>query len=151
MPKEVDFPILPHLKKYIYQFYKIDKNMPVRVTVRSSLGIAMKHVLRERKKVNRKVLDRYTERITFSLSDSFANLELRSSFIIQFNVEYDRVFKENMRTWIMAQYDSGINNRLSIMNFLKFYNIKESEYSYDSAQRDWTRFKNQEYEREINM
>lgn len=149
MPKIVDFPILPHLKKYIYTFYRLDKSEPVPVNMRSSIGIAMKHILREKKKVNKKDIDRYSERVSFDLCDRLGRFQLKYSLVIQFNIEYDRVFKENLRQWVMAQFENGVNNRVAVMNFLKYYNIKEDEYSYESAYRDWLRFKRKEYDRKL--
>lgn len=146
MSKEIEFPILPHLKKYIYKFYRLEVSTPVKVTMHSSLGIAMKHVLREKKKANKKDLDRYAERMLFILPSDMCTLEIRSSFVVNFNVHYDRIFKEQMRQWVQAQWEAGINNRVALQNFLAYYNIKDHEYSYDNAQRDWLRFKNKEYD-----
>lgn len=142
----IDFPIFPHLKKFIYSFYDYPTSEPIEINMRMSLGIAMKHVLREKKKANLKNLERYEERIQLLIGGEFLDLELRPAYIVNFNMHYDRMFKEFMYTWIKAQELSGINNRQSIQAFLQRFNIKENEYSYDAAQRQWLRFKNKEYE-----
>lgn len=141
--KEVSFPIYPHLKKFIYQFYSIPKDQMVRVTMRTSMGIAMKHLLREKKKANLKEVERYTDRLCLLLVGEFEDLECRPSFIANFNIHYDRIFKEKLCIWVIAQHEVAIPASRSIKNFLEHFNIKESEYSYETAQRHWLRFRNE--------
>ncbi len=144
--KERTISTYPHLKKFIYKFYDIHKDEPVRITMRSSMGIAMKHALKEKKKVHPKEIERMRAHMNVVISSHrLADMELRLSILHNWNLEYDRIFKEHLCTWVKAQFNAGINNRQGILNFLAEYNIKESEYSYDNAQRHWLRFKNKEY------
>lgn len=144
-PNLVTVSILPHLKKFIYKFYDLPKDQPVKVEMTSSMGIAMKFALRDKKKLHRNYSDKLNEEsIQFELCHRLKKLSLSPALIKSFNQHYHRIFKEQMRLWVMAQWEVGINNRQAIMSFLKYFNIKENEYSYESAQRDWLRFKNKE-------
>lgn len=146
MSKEVDLSILPHLKKFIYKFYDLPEGLPVEVNLKNGMGIAMKHVLREKKKLHKSYNERLSDSITFVISSDLAHLSLTPAFLLNFNLHFDRIFKEHLRQWVIAQWELGISNRQAIKNFLNCYKIKESEYSYDNAQRDWLRFKNKEYD-----
>lgn len=148
MKKVVDFPIYPHLKKFIINFYNYQKLDVIPVGMNSSIGIAMKHVIREKKPLQREI-EKMTERIRFELCDEISNFEIRNSYVIAFNKAYNKMFKDQMMIWVNAQWKAGINNRQSIINFLQEFNIKESEYSYDSAYRHLTRVK--EKKRELDM
>jgi hypothetical protein len=146
MSREIEIPILPHLKKFINKFYQFNGE-PFEVTLDNPIGIAMKHVLKDRKKVDLKLVERCTTTARFQLASDFTKYELRMSFICQFNREFDRIFKNMMYLWIMAQFEVGINNRVAVKNFLRQFEISDNEYSYESAYRAWSRYKKDEYRR----
>ena len=147
MTKIVDFPIYPHLKKFILKFYDLREGEVVQVGMNNSIGIAMKHVIREKKPLQRDI-EKMTDRIQFELCTDIAHCEIRYSYIIAFNKSYNKVFKDHLILWIKAQAKAGINARQSVINFLKEYELDENEYSYDSAYRHWTRFKSPKKRRE---
>lgn len=146
--KTVEIAIFPHLKKFILKHYKIEPGEPVYVSMHNTLGITMKHVLKEKVKISNRHQNRLTEKITLELCKSLSGRELRRSYLLQFNIEYDRVFKDFYRVWVTGMTTEKVPESEAIKRFLEYYNIKETEYSYLSAQRDWSRFKNKEYERE---
>ena len=143
--KSFTIPILPHLKKFILKFHRT--NEPLKVEATNSVGIVLQRVVTNKKKVNPKDIDRYTDRLRVDLNKVISNWECRPSYLIMFNVEYDRFFKECLFTWVLSQENMGINNSQAIKNFLEYYNIREDEYSWNTAFRAWTRWKNGEYSR----
>lgn len=139
MDRVVSFPIYPHLKKFIVKKFESDMvgftpdgNEIINVSVTSSLGIYMTHALKSKKTLQRD-LDRMTDEIHFSLCHDLPKHSLRQGYLIYFNRTFDRLFKENMQTWVDAQFRAGVNNTQSIMAFLDHYKINETDYSFHSA------------------
>lgn len=142
--REVEIKVLPHLKKFILKFYK--QQQPVKVDFNTSMGMAFDSILRK-KAVYRKDRDRYTASLRFLLNDDLSKLSLQHSFLIQFNVVYDRIFKEQLYSWVMGQAYLAASDSQAVRNFLAYYSISESELSFDTARTIYLRYKTDYFER----
>lgn len=136
--KEVQISVLPHLRKFILKFHK--QQEPVKVDFNSSLGVAFNSVLRK-KNSYRKDRERYTSKLRFLLNDDLSKLSLHWAYLHQFNVEYDRIFKEQLYMWVMAQASLMVSDSEAIRNFLAYYDISEGDLSFDSARTMYNRYK----------
>ncbi|NVJ47304.1 MAG: hypothetical protein HWE07_09255 [Cytophagia bacterium] len=142
--KEVEIKLLPHLKKFILKFYK--QQEPICVDFNTSLGTAFNSVLR--KKISyRKDRERYTASTRFLLNQDLSNLSLQHAYLVAFNVEYDRHFMDAVCVWVEAQANLNLNESQAVRNFLAYYNISESEYSFDSLRTKYNRWKTDYYKR----
>ncbi|MCO6367837.1 hypothetical protein GBO34_00730 [Roseivirga pacifica] len=136
--KEVEIKVLPHLKKFIPKFFK--QQEPVKVDFNTSMGTAFNSVLRKKSNY-RKDRDRYTSSMRFLLNDDLSKLSLQHQYLVQFNVEFDRIFKESMYSWVLAQSNLCASDSQAVRNFLEYYNINEGELSFDSAYTMYNRYK----------
>ncbi|GHE64852.1 hypothetical protein [Roseivirga thermotolerans] len=136
--KEVEIKLLPHLKKFIPKFYK--QSEPIKVDFNTSLGTAFHSVLR--KKFNyKKDRERYTSSLRFLLNQDLSKLSLEHQFLVQFNVEYDRIFKENLYSWVLGQSYLCTSDSQAVRNFLNYYNITEDDLKFESARTMYLRYK----------
>lgn len=110
----------------------------------------MSVTLIKKEKLSQRFVERMTEEITISLNFQQSNYSLRNHTILQFNIEMDKFFKEQMYLWIIAQSFVGISETESIRSFQKKFSINESEYGFDNMYRAWQRYKNSEYEKKNN-
>lgn len=117
------------------------------MSMRSLLGTLTYSILISRRKVARSN-ERYEETITLKFCDDLSNMETRISSLVMINTYLDKLFKDVMVAWVIAQDNVGITPYQSVQNFLAKYDITESEYQLTSAYRHWMRYKNDEYERE---
>lgn len=140
--KEVIFPILPHLKKFIIKFYKLEK-APYYIDLHSPVGLVISNVLRSKQltcRLSAKDKEKYTAHFHCILSKRMSELEIRTSYLIRFNMEFKQIFRDQLCNWVMAQSQVNIPYYKSVELFLVYYDIKESEYSYDAALRMWNRY-----------
>lgn len=142
--KEVEIKLLPHLKKFILKFYK--QSEPVRVDFDMSIASVFDSVLR-RKNIYRKDRDRYTAPLRFLLNKRLSELSLEHKYLVQFNVEFDRIFKDNLNQWVLAQANVGVSDSQAVRDFLDYYNIREDELSFDTARSMHRRYKTDYFRR----
>ena len=144
MSKIVKIPFLPHIKKFILVHYKVEEPLPVPAKLNNLLGKIINAVLIGEKEVQ-KANDRCTTHLTMEFGKRLAERELRISKLMLLNRYFDKMFKDHMVQWILAQTDLGITEMEAIRRFLNFYKITEDEYSLLIAHRQWMRHKNGEY------
>lgn len=135
-------PVFPHLKKFISKTYGTGMIRTEETTV---LGRLVTAALRDNR-INKGYKGLYgqyspTAEIQLWLTKEQTELGPRLNKLIRLNLDMDRVFKEALTGWIIAQEDSGMMAYTACKAFLKFYNIDDSEYSLDAAYKHWQRYK----------
>jgi hypothetical protein len=140
----LQIPILPHLKKFIHQRY--GSGDPLRIDQDMLLGKIVVVIVKDKVKP-RPVSERYSEILRVSPSWEIRERSPRSRKLAELNVHLDKIFKEKMYSWIEAQVAAGLSAYQATEDFLAHYSIKESEYSKESAYRQYLRYKHDEYEK----
>lgn len=134
--------VFPHLKKFIAKTYGAGVIRTDESTVLGRLVTAALRDNRIRKDFNH--LDwhmKTTAQITIQLTTEQAGLSPRTSKLGRLNLDMDRVFKESLSGWILAQKEAGVMAYTACKSFLQFYGIDDSEYSLDAAYKYWQRAK----------
>ena len=142
----VKIPVRPHLKKFAVKYYDADNEI-ITANKHTTLGIAVESILRNRYQVNTTKIEHYSDHLTLELNQDSSNLELRIRRLAYLNYILEKEFKKAMFIFVSAHVINFIPALTAIKNFLKFYQIAESEYGSDSAYRQWLRMSNQEYKR----
>lgn len=142
----VKIPVRPHLKKFALKYYGKDSEI-ITANKHTTLGIAVESILRNRYEVSITKIDTYSDHLTLELNQDSSNLELRIRRLAYLNYILDKEFKKAMELFVIAQMMNFIPALTAVKNFLKYYQITESEYGSDSAYRQWLRMHNNEYTR----
>jgi hypothetical protein len=145
--KIVTIKTYPHLKKFMKKFYPQNSDGSTRIDDHRMAGVLLGITLDKKHKVSQKYTDRMTDEIRLSLNRRISRKSLTNAVLLQYNVEFDKLFKDQLCLWIIAQSKLGVTASESIANFREEYKIYEGDYSTENMYRAWTRFKNDEYHR----
>lgn len=137
----------PHIKKFIEKFYRTDEEGTVRIDSHTMAGVLIGITLDNKHKIAATKVERMSVEMSLSLNTKNSRKSLTNPVLLQFNIEFDKLFKEQLYNWVIAQSKVGVPVSDAIRNFMKEYKIYEGEYSYDNAYRAWIRYKNDEYNR----
>jgi len=134
--------VFPHLKKFIAKTYGAGVIRTDESTVFGRLVTAALRDNRIRKDFNH--LDwhmKTTAQISIQLTTEQSGLGPKLGKLGRLNLDMDRVFKESLSGWILAQKQAGVMAYTACKAFLEFYGIDDSEYSLDAAYKHWQRSK----------
>jgi len=138
MPDIINIPTRTHLKKFLLKMY--DTAEPFKLDERTSLGKnLMSSLVDKLEYVN--VNELYTDKLQVALSSRMAKRGPRIKRLVYINSLLEEMFKEHMITWIFCKSTEGINPSQSTKDFLAFYQIDESEYTYAAAYKLWQKHK----------
>lgn len=143
-------PVYPHVRKFIRQTYAthFDKKT-FHLTEHVTPGKLVTMALREKRSRNHlcaigtgrpESAQKITDEITIALTTHQMNLSPRLSKLYRLNIDFDNLFKEHMITFLVAQYSMGTPVFHACKNFLEQYEIKETQFSVDTAYKYWQRW-----------
>jgi hypothetical protein len=141
-----NIPILPYLKKYVVKKFFDGHSPPYKMEEDTLLGKQFMSVIIDARKID--FIDRHLEmsdRLSVKLSNVMAERSVTLAKLVPINFFLDKIFKEELITWILSADYHGIRPFPAIRNFLAYYSIEEREYSLDAAYRHWLRWKNKDY------
>lgn len=143
--RQYSLPIFPHLKKFIVKNYGAGVITTEEGTV---LGRIVTAVLRENRTRKFSARDwphhlQTTAMITIRLTTDQAGLSPKLSKLMRINLDMDKVFKDSLVGWILAQGEAGILAYPACKSFLDYYGIDSNEYSLDAAYKYWQRARKQ--------
>lgn len=139
--KVVRIPIKPYLKKFILIHYKLTEPVPLNIS--SLLGHQVYAMLVVKRKSLRSN-DVFTDNIEMEFrAPAIRKLAYRMGYVVRINHYFDKIFKDCMYTWAMAQDSVGYPPYQGLRDYLRHYGIKEEEYSFENAYRAWMRYKNE--------
>lgn len=141
---EFSIPVYPHVRKFMVKKFKASK--AILTTEHSTIGMLVTAALRDNQvktglgkvhemNVRPETREKLTDELTLILTKRQTDYSVRLSKLIVLNNYFDRMFKEHMLTFMEAQGAVGFPAYAACRNFLKFYDILESEYSLESAYR----------------
>jgi hypothetical protein len=134
----IKIPTKPHLKKYLLKQY--DQQEPFRLDERTSIGKnLMSSVVDKLEYVN--VSDHYTTTLEITLSTRFTKRGSQVKRFVYINSLLEEMFKEALILWIYCKGTEGTNPSLAAKDFLAFFGIDESEYTYAAAYKTWQNYK----------
>ncbi len=134
----IKIPTKTHLKKFLLKMY--DTKEPFKLDMNTSLGRnLMSSMVDKIEYVN--ISDLYQDTLQVTLSKRFEKRGPRIKRLIYINALLEEMFKEHMILWIYAKSDEGVNPNQSTKDFLQFFNIDESEYTYAAAYKLWQKYK----------
>lgn len=136
MEKRITLPILPHLKKWLVRKYEIDEVFEVNSS--TTVGITLLGLVALRT-FPQTANDKYTESIVLEFGTKISEREIRQAFVIGANTYFDRLFKEDMITFIEALRRQGVPAYRSTELFLDLFDIEEGELQKNSAYRHYMR------------
>jgi hypothetical protein len=138
--------LYPYVKKYIIKKYFSRKKSPYKVDEHDMVGKILICVILDKRNQKRiKALKGATEQLVVSLNQDMNRHSASQAKLQRANFYFDKMFKDALIEWIIASTYKKVDTKnvsLSIKNFLEYYNIEESEYSYDTAYKYWTRWAN---------
>lgn len=141
---EIAINIKPHLKKFLLKYFNHPEPIPIlsnNVHAKVFIAVAMVHPDVTQNFKNKE----YSESLSFKLNYDLIRYRPKPTQLHKVNIYFDKLFKEIMYQWAISAQCSDNFASGGIRNFLKYYNIREDEYSWDVAWRAWQRYKNQEY------
>lgn len=139
-------PILPHLKKYLVKKFFSGHNAPYKIEENTLLGKQFMSVIIDGRKVD--FIDKHlemSEKLSVKLSQDMMDRSPRLAKLVTINYFVDKLFKEELISWILSAEYHGVRPFPASKNFLEYYSIEEAEYSHDAAYRLWMRWKNRDY------
>lgn len=137
-PTIIKIPTRSHLKKFLLKTY--DAREPFKLDEKSGIGKnLMSSMVDKLEYINAN--DQLTETLHVILSKRFTERGPRIKRLVYINSLIEEMFKEAMILWIFAKSTEGINPNQSTKDFLSFFCIDESEYTYDAAYKLWQRYK----------
>lgn len=84
--------------------------------------------------------DEYTDTLDIALPSSITDYSYNRVKLSLINETYYQKFKQDMFLFITAQRSAGLSIQKAIENFLQYYNVKDEEYSIETARREWNRY-----------
>jgi len=135
--------VFPHLKKFIAKTYGAGV---IRTEESTVLGRLVTATLREKRISKFSAIDwphhlKPSESLTIQLTVEQARLSPRLNKLDRINLDMDKVFKESLAGWILAQTEAGRMAYTACKSFLEFYGIDDNEYSLDAAYKYYQRSK----------
>lgn len=139
--------VKPHLKKFIPKYFNAKEPIKIDSTnVHGKVFTAVSVVMPDASIKNISQND-YPCPITFFLNKDLNRIRPKKRDLHKLNVYFDKLFKEIMFQWVLSSISAGGYASDGIKNFLKYYNISEDDYSWNSAHRAWMRYYRKEYEK----
>ncbi len=136
-------PMKPHLKKFVLK--RARSKEPLQVNERSLLGRNIMKVLQEtRKHKFDSVLYQYTDRLQVTLTHDMMERSPNLKRLVYVNTEIEKEFKEAIFIWVEAQMEMNCPANEACKNFLEYYGIDDTEYTYDATYKAWQRYKEDE-------
>ena len=141
MRKNFRVPVLPYLKKYIEKQFFAGLKAPYKIEEDSLIGkFMMSQIIDGRHKDLRgdKRIE-MSQVIEIELSEAMAERSPSLGKLITVNYFLDKLFKNELITWIKSADYCGVRPFPASKAFLQHYKIDENEYSHDAAYRHWLR------------
>ena len=114
---------------------------PISVQLNTFLGrLIHASVGKDTKKSKPADYDDYSETLTLELPTSITDYSYNRVKLSLVNETYYHKFKSDMFLFITAQRSAGLSIQNSIDNFLRYYNVKEEEYTPETVRREWNRY-----------
>jgi hypothetical protein len=153
MRKNFKVPMLPYLKKYVERQifqgmkapYKIEEDSLIGKMIMCLIIDARQKDLRGDKRIE------MSASIEFQLSEVMAERSPSLQKLVPINYFLDKLFKNELITWIKSAEIVGMRPFPASKAFLEFYRIDESEYSHDAAYRHWLRDRRKGMTRKITV
>jgi len=139
---EYPIPVSPHVKKFLLKRYE-HKGSHILVNEFTDLGKFIVLALIDRRKwkgANALTESaKLTETITLVLPEDILKLVVDASKLLRINIDMDRVFKSHLLVFIAANEQNGTPVRTACKKYLEYLNITQSEYSIDTAYKNYQR------------
>jgi hypothetical protein len=142
-------PTTAYLKKWITRKIQNDNPGPLKIEEDTLLGKQFMSIIIDARKKD--VIDQHLEHthvIEVILSQDMMKRSPNLPRLVPINFFLDKLFKEDLRSWVLSARFYGIRPYPATKNFLEFYGIDESEYSHDAAYRYWQRWQSSQYKKD---
>jgi len=145
MRKDFNVPLLPYLKKYAEKQFFAGYRAPYKIEEDTLIGKYIMSLIIDGRQVDMRGDKKIemSERLHIHLSEAMAERSPSLRKLVPINYYLDKLFKNELITWIKSSEDCGVRPFVSSKNFLQHYSIDESEYTHDAAYKVWQRYKRQ--------
>jgi hypothetical protein len=144
--KEYTIPTFSYLIKFVSKQY--GQRSPIQVDENTAMGKFITLSLLDRRPWKEYASfntpersDKLSASLKIILTKEQSEMAVRKSKLLRINTDLDRLFKEHMITFIEALRTNGIPASHACKQFLRYFHIEETEYSFDAAYKHYKRQK----------